>query len=128
MSEPADHQPEEPVGIRCPRCGCRHFWCVATRPVRGNRVRRYKRCRHCDRHVTTLEVMPADPAARPAAEKQLAGLADLGKLLARAEATGRVDPGLGLSVVVARLARWAQALVATLPARPGGGTRSGPPV
>jgi hypothetical protein len=58
MSESAD------LGIRCPRCGCRHFWCVATRPVRGNRIRRYKRCRHCDKHVTTLEVTPSDPAAR----------------------------------------------------------------
>jgi transcriptional regulator NrdR family protein len=41
-------------GIECPRCGCRHFYVVYTRPRDGQIVRR-KECRHCGRRITTWE-------------------------------------------------------------------------
>lgn len=46
---------QEDIGIRCPNCGCRHFYTEKTIPVHGNRRRRYKNCRNCGRRVRTLE-------------------------------------------------------------------------
>jgi transcription elongation factor Elf1 len=56
---PAQAPPPRPEasdrGIECPRCGCRHFEVVYTRPVRGGRVQRRRQCRHCGRRITTVE-------------------------------------------------------------------------
>jgi transcriptional regulator NrdR family protein len=41
-------------GIECPRCGCRHFRVVYTRP-RNNAIVRLRECRHCGRRVLTRE-------------------------------------------------------------------------
>jgi transcriptional regulator NrdR family protein len=46
---------EEPVGIRCPRCGCQDLRTTHTRRVREGMIRRYKECRHCGRRITTHE-------------------------------------------------------------------------
>ncbi len=50
------------VGIRCPRCGCRHFKTSHTEPLRDGRIRRRKVCRHCGHKVVTFEqtVAPAE--------------------------------------------------------------------
>jgi transcriptional regulator NrdR family protein len=44
-----------PRGIECPRCGCRHFEVTNTEPLRGGRIRRRKRCRHCGHRIVTYE-------------------------------------------------------------------------
>ena len=46
---------EEKRGLQCPRCGCRHFHVVYTRPASGGRVMRRRECRHCGRRITTYE-------------------------------------------------------------------------
>lgn len=53
---------EKEVGLCCSRCGCRHFWVLRTEPVRRNRIRRRRECRHCGRRVTTYEKLPTTPA------------------------------------------------------------------
>jgi len=45
----------EARGLVCPRCGCRHFRVVYTRPAYGGRVARRRECRHCGRRITTIE-------------------------------------------------------------------------
>jgi hypothetical protein len=47
--------PEEPVGLECRQCGCRHFDTVETRKIAGGRIRRRRECRHCGRRITTIE-------------------------------------------------------------------------
>jgi hypothetical protein len=42
-------------GIECPRCGCRHFYVVYTRPVKDGRILRRRECRHCGRRILTYE-------------------------------------------------------------------------
>jgi transcriptional regulator NrdR family protein len=54
MADAHQRKPTEPRGLECPRCGCRHFYVVYTRPRAGKIVRR-KECRHCGRRVTTTE-------------------------------------------------------------------------
>lgn len=51
-----DRPPTPPPGLRCPRCGCPDLRVTHTRPAAG-RVRRYRRCRHCGRVVSTLETL-----------------------------------------------------------------------
>ena len=46
------------IGIVCPKCHCADLRTTHTRRLPGGRVRRYKRCRHCDRVVTTIEAPP----------------------------------------------------------------------
>jgi transcriptional regulator NrdR family protein len=43
------------AGIRCPHCGCCHFYTTNTEPLRGGRIRRRKRCRHWGRRIVTYE-------------------------------------------------------------------------
>jgi transcriptional regulator NrdR family protein len=51
----------EPVkGISCPKCGCRHFNVLETRPTNNNRLRRRKECRHCGYRVTTHESLQTE--------------------------------------------------------------------
>ena len=47
----------EEKGIRCPKCGCRHFYVLYTRAIPGGRLRRRRECRHCGRRVTTSECL-----------------------------------------------------------------------
>jgi len=49
-----DKRPEK-QGLECPRCGCRHFLVVYTRPMPGGRIQRRRECRHCGWRVTTVE-------------------------------------------------------------------------
>jgi len=51
-----------PLGLECPRCGCRHFYTTHTEPLRDGRIRRRKVCRHCDRRIVTYEAAVAAPA------------------------------------------------------------------
>lgn len=55
--------PRVPAGLRCPKCGCCHFWTTHTEPLRNGRIRRRKECRHCGRKVVTLEAPVALPEA-----------------------------------------------------------------
>lgn len=54
MTEKQPSKTSTQKGIECPRCGCRHFYVIYTRPRDGKIVRR-KECRHCQRRVTTSE-------------------------------------------------------------------------
>jgi transcriptional regulator NrdR family protein len=52
-------------GIRCPHCGCGHFYTTHTEPLPDRRIRRRKQCRHCGRRIVTFEAefgrkLPAD--------------------------------------------------------------------
>ncbi len=46
---------EDDRGLRCSRCGCRHFLVIYTRRTRKHRILRRRRCRHCGRRITTYE-------------------------------------------------------------------------
>jgi transcriptional regulator NrdR family protein len=52
------------LGIRCPQCGCRHFYTTHTEPLPDGRIRRRKVCRHCGRKAVTYEA-PVGSAGRP---------------------------------------------------------------
>jgi len=61
MSEEATNpteQEEEPLGLRCARCGCRHFYVTHTEPLPRGRIRRRRQCRHCGRKIVTYEQKP----------------------------------------------------------------------
>jgi len=45
----------EERGLVCPKCGCRHFIVVYTRPAHGRRILRCRECRHCLRRMITYE-------------------------------------------------------------------------
>lgn len=45
-------------GIRCPKCGCRHFYTTHTERLKNNRIRRRKICRNCGRRIVTIETLP----------------------------------------------------------------------
>jgi len=53
--------PKSKPGLRCRKCGCRHFYTVSTDPGPA-RVVRYKRCRNCGRRHRTVERIDAKPA------------------------------------------------------------------
>jgi len=42
-------------GLVCPKCGCKRFYVVYTRPTWGGRIMRRRECRHCGRRITTFE-------------------------------------------------------------------------
>jgi transcriptional regulator NrdR family protein len=48
-------QQRQASGIRCPQCGCCHFYTTHTEPLRDGRIRRRKQCRHCGRRIVTYE-------------------------------------------------------------------------
>jgi transcriptional regulator NrdR family protein len=48
-------KPEEPSGLVCSKCGCKHFYVVYTRARWGGRIVRRRECRYCGRRVTTTE-------------------------------------------------------------------------
>lgn len=48
--------PRSELGICCPQCGCRHFDTTHTEPLRDDRIRRRKTCRHCGRRIVTYEL------------------------------------------------------------------------
>ncbi|GIW56314.1 MAG: hypothetical protein KatS3mg082_2718 [Nitrospiraceae bacterium] len=50
-----DRTDQDNRGIRCLRCGCRHFKTTHTEPLRDGRIRRRKVCRHCGRKIVTFE-------------------------------------------------------------------------
>ena len=43
-------------GIACPKCGCRHFEVIKTKPHDGE-ISRRKQCRNCKQRVTTMETL-----------------------------------------------------------------------
>ena len=47
---------EEPKGLVCPKCGCRHLLVVYTRPQAGG-ILRVRSCRHCGKRIVTRERM-----------------------------------------------------------------------
>jgi DNA-directed RNA polymerase subunit RPC12/RpoP len=42
-------------GLRCRRCGRRHFRVIYTRPASGRKVVRRRECRNCGNRITTWE-------------------------------------------------------------------------
>jgi len=48
-------QPQADEGLMCPRCECRHFEVLYTRPAAGGQIKRRRECRHCRWRVTTFE-------------------------------------------------------------------------
>jgi len=44
-------------GLVCPKCGCKHFYVVYTRPTWGGRIMRRRECRNCGRRIVTSERM-----------------------------------------------------------------------
>ena len=53
--------PVEGPGIVCRSCGCRHHYTVRTQPASGNRIRRIRKCRNCQRQQVTYETAAFDP-------------------------------------------------------------------
>jgi len=47
--------PPETKGLSCPKCACRHFEVVYTRPSHGGKIIRRRECRHCGWRLTTTE-------------------------------------------------------------------------
>lgn len=47
-------------GIVCMRCGCRHFWTLATRR-KARQINRTKACRNCGWRTVTIERIIHDP-------------------------------------------------------------------
>ncbi len=56
-------------GIRCRKCGCRHFFVIRTQQGPGERVMRVRECRHCQQRLVTYEAA--------AGEKVTPAIADL---------------------------------------------------
>jgi len=56
-SSSTDEELKRTRGLECPRCGCRHFYVVYTRPATKGRVLRRRECRYCGRRVTTYEML-----------------------------------------------------------------------
>jgi transcriptional regulator NrdR family protein len=52
VSKPTE--PNEPRGLVCPKCGCRHFELVKISHVVGY-IRRRRACRYCGHRITTSE-------------------------------------------------------------------------
>lgn len=46
---------EQPRGLVCRKCECRHFYVVWTRPLRNGTILRKRECRHCGARVVTSE-------------------------------------------------------------------------
>lgn len=55
MKQTEQKDREDDRGLRCRRCGCRHFWVVYTRHARGGKLIRRRECRHCGTRITTWE-------------------------------------------------------------------------
>lgn len=64
----AERDGAAPLGLVCPRCGCRDFrddpgptirrtWRTLRTQKLPGKIRRYKRCRHCGRRITTIETI-----------------------------------------------------------------------
>jgi len=47
---------KEVPGIRCPRCGCAHWYVTHTERLPGDRIRRRRQCRHCGYRTVTVEL------------------------------------------------------------------------
>lgn len=47
------------IGLRCPICGCAHFYTTHTERI-ANKIRRRKVCRHCGHKVVTYEVTASE--------------------------------------------------------------------
>jgi DNA-directed RNA polymerase subunit RPC12/RpoP len=43
------------AGVRCQHCGCRDLRVQTTEPLPNGCIRRYRVCRACGHHVTTVE-------------------------------------------------------------------------
>jgi len=50
-----DEPVEEPRGVACSRCGCRHLPVYYTRHRPDGSIMRRRQCRNCGRMVTTYE-------------------------------------------------------------------------
>lgn len=58
---------DEPMGLECRSCGCRHFEVVYTRRAAGRIIRR-RQCRHCGRRISTTERETGTPDEGPGTE------------------------------------------------------------
>lgn len=53
-----DRDDDEPIGVCCPDCNCRHCFVIYTRPrtdQRGGKTIRRRECRNCGRRFLTTE-------------------------------------------------------------------------
>ncbi len=58
MNRPEDanaRRRDDQRGLVCPKCGCKHFYVIYTRPTWGGRIMRRRECRHCGKRITTWE-------------------------------------------------------------------------
>ncbi len=56
------HKSRDERGLICPKCECRHFHVVYTRPLLDGRIKRRKECRNCGKRLTSYEkITPVYP-------------------------------------------------------------------
>lgn len=55
MSKAMPVKNREQRGFICPRCGCRHFIVIYTRPLSDAKILRKRECRYCKRQMMTYE-------------------------------------------------------------------------
>jgi len=48
---------DTPVGIICPRCGCRHMLAIPPTPRPKQTKIRYRECRNCGKRILTKETV-----------------------------------------------------------------------
>lgn len=46
---------QEPPGLVCHRCGCRHFYVLYTRRRPNGQILRRRECRNCGTRILTIE-------------------------------------------------------------------------
>lgn len=52
---------DEPVGIVCPICECAWTEVITTKKINRSRVRRYRKCHHCQKQFVTTETVHTIP-------------------------------------------------------------------
>lgn len=58
-TNPNQEIPRNTTGLKCRKCGCRHFYVVSTER-KPHKIVRYRRCRHCGKKHTTTERLDAE--------------------------------------------------------------------
>lgn len=63
MTADAFAEPDNPKGLRCRGCGCRHFRVTSTDPKPNGEIKRYKICRACGKKAVTTERQDPETAS-----------------------------------------------------------------
>ncbi len=56
---PCEQKPDEPRGLQCRVCGCRHLEVTHTERLRNGSIRRRRTCRHCGNKYVSFEQFPS---------------------------------------------------------------------